>query len=175
MATGGLGFWGTTIAGVVSTLIAAVAIWLFGFWPIVWQWIADVTTFLWGWVTFTVPVPLGILIIVGIVLTLLCRKILAAHAQVSPSSAPVDAPVQEPALGQTEIAVIKLLAQADGAWLELERIARGIHSSRLVTERALEQLMSLDLLIDRLNMVHGPSFRLSSQGRDYALDHNLHA
>jgi len=33
--------------------------------------------------------------------------------------------------------------------------------------------MGLNFLIDRHNVIYGTSFRLSSQGRDYALDHNL--
>lgn len=173
MATGRLGFWGTTVAGVVSTLAVAVLTWLFGFWPSVWQWLVATSVALWAWLTFTVPIPLSIVLLALFVGLFAIRRSFFSQAGPQPAAGSPAPSVEEPALAVAELSIISLLARVDGQWLGVENIASGVQLTRLAAERSLERLMRLGYLLDRHNMIHGTSFRLSSAGRDYALDHGL--
>lgn len=75
-----------------------------------------------------------------------------------------------PQLSETELVVIRLLAAADGRWAGIEEIASEAHLSRLLTEQALEKLFAKGFLRDTHNYLHGTTFRLSSAGRDYAIE-----
>lgn len=173
MSVRGLGFWGTTIAGVISALAATAVMWLLGFLPQVWAWFAGVAAMFWGWLTVAISVPVSLLLAAGVLLLLIGRALSSKEARTPTSQTSVMKSESTIQLNPLDLAVIRLLANADGDWLDLDGIARGIESPRLLTERVLERLMGLNFLIDRHNVIYGTSFRLSSQGRDYALDHNL--
>jgi len=171
---GGLGFWGTTLAGVVSAIVAGVLTWLFGFWPPVWRWLSGAFETLWGWISYSVSVPLSILAAVAFLFFWLARRAFASTFSAEPPTAVSRvSPQPDPSLAPIELAILELLTRADGQWLEIERIASELHVSRLVTERALEQLFARGYLLDNHNVLHGTMFRLSPTGRDYALDRGL--
>ena len=91
-----------------------------------------------------------------------------------PTAAKIEIPLvpTQPQFSANEESVIKILAAADGQWMELDEIATSLRLSHLVTEQAVERLFGLNFLIDSLSYVRGRSFRLSSKGRDYAIEHN---
>ncbi|MEJ2700183.1 MAG: hypothetical protein P8Z70_11065, partial [Desulfuromonadales bacterium] len=66
--------------------------------------------------------------------------------------------------------IIKLLAQVDGDWLNLVDISTRLNTPKLLVERALGNLLRTDYIIDSHSGVHGTSYRLSSMGRDTAID-----
>ena len=76
-------------------------------------------------------------------------------------------------LTENELRVVRLLAAADGRWVNLNEIAVDIRLSRLLTEQSLENLFAKGFLRDSHNYLHGTSFRLSSEGRDYAIEQGL--
>lgn len=167
-----MGFRSTVLAGVLSTLIAAFITWLLGFWPTVWAWVGNASSAIWAVAAYVIPVPTGVLVLLGVVLTYLCaRKPSGAKAAVSTPSRPLEQTARDlPQLSENELAVIRLLAAADGRWAGIEEIASVAQLSRLLTEQALEKLFAKGFLRDRHNYLDGTSFRLSSAGRDYAIE-----
>lgn len=174
MASNRPGFWGTALAGVISTIAAAVITWLFGYWPPVWRGLSGVLEALWGLVAYPVPLPAGLLACVAFLIAwLVLRAAVTRAAPVASDNAAPPLGQALPSLTPNELTIVQLLIRADGQWLGIEHISRGIHMSRLITERALEQLFARGYLFDNHNSLSGPSFRLSSAGRDYALDEGI--
>lgn len=172
-----MGFRSTVVAGVLSTLIAAFISWLLGFWPTVWSWLSAAMASFWSAVTYTVPVPAGILAPVVIVLIYPLALVLfrarestalatTEHSLAQAEQAPL-------VLSENELKVVRLLAAVDGQWIGLSDIASQIRLSQLLTEQALEKLFARGFLRDSHNYLHGTSFRLSSEGRDYAIEQGL--
>lgn len=184
---GGLGFRANVISGVLSTLIAAILTWLFGFWPAIWLWVVAFAGEVWRWITFTAPIPLSFIVV------LVCAAAFAIARRPSariPSGSGVEQqprytsrvvptgeclPKTEEAppklvLSANETSIVRLLAEADGKWLGIEDFVTKTGNSRLVTEKTLEMLFGKSFLVNSHNYLHGTSFRLSSTGRDYAIE-----
>lgn len=172
-----LGFRATVVAGVLSTLIAAFVTWLLGFWSAAWAWfsatVATIASTVWSVVAYAVPVPLGVLALLSLVLTYyFFRKPTKVSVSATETSS-VQTEQEATTLSENELRVVRLLATADGQWAKLDEIAADIRLSRLVTEQALEKLFKKGFLRDSHNYLHGTSFRLSSEGRDYAIEQGL--
>lgn len=168
-----MGFRATVVAGVLSTLIAAFISWLFGFWSTVWSWLSVTATTAWSIVAYAVPVPVGVLAPLGIVLIYCLTPALlsARESMVAPTTEQAEQDLH--VLSENELKVVRLLAAADGQWARLGDIASDIQLSQLVTEQVLEKLFERGFLRDSHNYLHGTSFRLSSTGRDYAIEQGL--
>lgn len=176
-----MGFRATVVASVLSTLIATFIIWLSGFWPMLWSSLsttaAATVSAMWSIVAYIVPVPLGVLALLGIALAYSLVRILSgmrpskviSTTETSTEQTEQDAQI----LSENELKVVHLLAAADGRWAKLSDIAADIRLSRLITEQALEKLFARGFLRDSHNTLHGTSFRLSSEGRDYAIEKGL--
>ena len=169
----GLGFWPTTLAGILSALAVGLGTWLLGYWPAFWSWFVPVLVAAWSWLAYPVPVPAAVLIVLAIVIVAMRRKKPILVSGSSATQAPPKASSRSIQLAATENGVVALLAEADGHWLTIEQLASALQTSRLATERSLEKLMARGFLLDRHNMIHGTSFRLSSSGRDFALDSHV--
>jgi hypothetical protein len=163
-----LGFKANIAASVISTLIAALIIKLFGLWPMVWSWLNVTTATAWSVASSVVPVPVGVLALLSIMfIYFFASALLSARV----SSTMLEQAEQElEVLSENELKVVRLLAAADGKWALLSNIASDIRLSRLVTEQALDKLFARDFLLDSHNYMHGTSYRLSSTGRDYAIE-----
>jgi len=168
-----LGFKLTVISSVLSTLLASIFTWLFGYWPHVWSFIVEVASAAWWVVSYAVPVPLSALVLLGLFLAYVVYRLrpFSSHTVRSTS----DGTSTKSTLGlsemsEKELAVIRALAAADGQWLGIERISSRIQEPRLLTEQTLERLLVRELLLQSMNYIHGSSFCLSPLGRDYAID-----
>lgn len=174
-----MGFRSTVIAGVLSTLIAAFISWLLGFWPTVWSWswLSAAKAAFWSAVTYSVPVPAGIVVPVVIVLIYpLALNLFRARVSTAALTTEHSLSRAEQAplvLSENELKVVRLLAAVDGQWVGQSDIASEVRLSQLLTEQALEKLFERGFLRDRHNYLHGTSFRLSSEGRDYAIEKDL--
>ncbi|MFN7863378.1 MAG: hypothetical protein ACK5N7_08680, partial [Curvibacter sp.] len=172
-----LGFRATVVAGVLSTLIAAFVTWLLGFGPAAWAWfsatVATIASAVWSVVAYVVPVPLGVLALLGLVLTYYFARKLPKVSVSKTETSTVQTLQKATTLSENELKVVRLLAAADGQWAKLDEIAAAILLSRLLTEQALEKLFEKGFLLDRHNYLHGTSFRLSSEGRNYAIEQGL--
>ena len=166
----------TVISGVVSTLLATFLTWLFGFWPTVWVLLTDVAAWVWQALTYAAPVPISVLAALLICLMYLSRRLALAIAPeeestASNSAAPLMRDQNE--ISENELRVLKELAAADGRSLGIEHISSRIKRSRLVTEQALEKLLLRKMLFESLNYIHGSSYRLSPEGRDYVIEQGI--
>lgn len=166
----------TVVSGVISTLLASFFTWLFGFWPTVWDLITDAASWVWQALTYAASVPISVLAVLLICLLYLSyrlRLVLAENEESVASSSTAPRMRGQSEMSENEFAVVKVLAAADGRWLGIEHISSRIQASRLVTEQAVERLLVRKLLLESHNYIHGSSFRLSPEGRDYAIERGI--
>lgn len=178
--------WSNVIAAGILAVVAALGSYFLNWWPIIWSKVLFVMNTIWKLVTYPVNIPIGTLVIlIAIMIWLLSRKKVVSNniittaiprqaTKLLPTVTKVTTPLapEKPQFSANEESVIKILAAADGQWLELGEIATNLRLSRLVTEQAVERLFHLNFLIDSLNYLTGRSFRLSPKGRDYTIEHN---
>lgn len=175
MDSSGLGFRGTVLAGLVVAAVVGIVTWLLGFLPQAWRGIVVVAHWLWRVLAYSVPVPVVVLVIIAGFGLYAWRK-LATSARVQPAeSVSFDDPSANDAvaLSANETLVVCLLARADGEWMRLESIASKLNLPNLLVEQALERLLARGLIRHQNHVLEGPLFRLSSTGRDLAIDENF--
>jgi hypothetical protein len=171
-----LGFRLSVISGVTSTIVASILTWLFEFWPIVWSFLHESVVWIWEISTYTIPVPVSL--IIGLVLYLSYSTY-----SLNSKSTEVDVLLVDKAddqlqsiqlqLSEIELKLLRVLAAADGKWLRIEHVSSRIEASHLLTEQILEKLLSKELIFESLNYISGSTYRLSSLGRDYAIEQGL--
>lgn len=177
-----MGFKATVSAGVLSTLLAAIATWLFGFWPILWTAVIDLSRKLWQATIFPVPVPLGLLVPIVVFAAVfalrLWRKEDAAPTPYEPRYSSRAVPTGEwkkreavePApLSNNEIKMLRALAHADGQELMLSDLASRSGFSNLLAEQTAEHLHNRRYISHRRDILYGSMLRLSPTGRDHIL------
>ena len=166
----------TVISSVVSTLIASFLTWLFGFWTTVWDLLTDAAAWVWQAMTYAAPVPISVLAALLICLMYLSNRLRLALAQeegsVETSSVGPLMPDQTE-MSENELKVLNELAAADGRSLDTGQISSRIKKPHLVTEQVLEKLLLRKMLFESLNYIHGSSYRLSPEGRDYVIEQGI--
>lgn len=163
----------SVISGVLSTLIAAIITWLSGFWSIAWNALCEAASTIWLLLAHPVSIPIGILAPLGFYLTYLIYRIYHCHSGVNESTSEhsyTKSISQQTNISENEIALLKLLAAVDGRWIGIDHISSQLMMSRLVTEQALERVLKKALIFESKNYIHGSTFRLSPEGRDYAIE-----
>lgn len=166
----------TVISGVVSTLIASFLTWLFGFWTTVWDLLTDAAASVWQALTYAAPVPISVLAALIICLMYLSNRLRLALTQEEGSVATSSAsPLMrdQTEMSENELRVLNELAAADGRSLDIGQISSRIKKPHLVTEQVLEKLLSRKMLFESLNYIHGSSYRLSPEGRDYVIEQGI--
>ncbi|MCC5811305.1 MAG: hypothetical protein JJU06_13125 [Ectothiorhodospiraceae bacterium] len=163
--------WKQIAAGVISGVILLALSWLGGVLPTIWAWLLAAANLVWSTLTYAVTIPVWLAIVV-----IVAMGWIAAYVFRKPPALPAESPAEplpqahaELALNPLETQIVRSLAHADGGWLTLDDLAEISGSPRLLVEQSVERLHSMDLLLDRLNAIHGQSFRLSSTGRDIAI------
>ncbi len=177
--------WSKVIAGGILAAAAVLLTYFLNWWPFIWSKLLYIIGAIWKLITYSVNIPAGaILCFFLIVIWLLSREKTVANNIITtnlrqatvlyPTAAKIEAPLApaKPQFSTNEELVIKILGAADGKWMGIYEIATSLELSHLVTEQAVERLFHLNFLIDSLNYLTGRSFRLSSKGRDYAIEHN---
>lgn len=168
-----MSFKSSVISGVLSTLIAAILTWMFGFWVSVWNFIVETATQAWWAMSYTVSMPVSVLAMQSLFLVYLIYQLRSPANQANPlraTSSSNQLMQKQSQMSKNEVAVLKALAAADCRWLGIDHISSCIQASHLLTEQALERLFVRALLLESKNYIHGSTFRLSSTGRDYAID-----
>lgn len=179
----------SVITGTASTLIAALLTWSFGFWQPIWTWIVAFLSSIWTWIvriavaawqiiSYTVPLPVVILFVLAIFCVWISTR--RTSSPIPPNSlvAPPakifipqnKTPTALPQLSENEDFVLRLLAKADGRWVELESIFNQVQRPRLLTEQAIDRLWRKGFLVDNTDYLNRTTYRLSSVGRDHAID-----
>jgi hypothetical protein len=182
MSTNVMSFRSTVFAGVLSTLFAAVATWLFGFWPMLWNAVAIGSQKLWQVIVLPIPVPLGLFIPVAALAAMSVLRLWKKEEVRSTTSEPRYASkamptgswrkqeIAEPApLSTNEITMLRVLVNADGQELMLEDLAGRSRFSNLVAEQTAEHLLNRRYLTHRRDVIYGSMLRLSPAGRDFVL------
>ena len=183
MSNAGLSFKATVTSGVISTLLAAIATWLFGFWPAIWSFIVTVSNWLWNALWTTVPVPIGLIVVLLALSVFLVRKRTASPTHTSselirfaskavPTGAwSVNPPAaQEPdPLSDSEVTMLRAIAAADGRELPLDELARDSHMSNLAAQQTADHLLSRGYLRHKRDILYGSMLSLSAEGRDFVL------
>lgn len=181
MADSSLTLRNTIIGTVIGGLILSIILWLIGFLPTVWRWFIHSLITIWDWVTIDLTIPtwlLSILIILALpTLWRIWLRIVSYTIPIEESeitSAPADEkplPISISAqLSQNELSALRVLADVDGRYLYLPKVADGIKQNQLRTQQALDSLISKGFVYDSLNYVHGTSYGLSEKGRDLVIE-----
>ena len=172
MSRGGLGFHATVIAGVLSAIIVTFLTWLFGFWSTIWSWIVKTSATVFEWISYSIPIPVSVLVLLaGILIYILSRTPNRPIAINGNEYVPVqNEAASTPSLSANEEQIVRFLAAADGKWAGVEDVSYGLGLSQLIAEQALEKLLSRGFLSESHNYVHGTTLRLSSSGRDFAIE-----
>ncbi len=178
--------WIKVIAGGILAAGAVLGAYFMNWWPIILAKMLFIMNAIWKLIVYSVNIPAGVIIsLVLIVIWLLPRKKNASNNAISttnprqatilyPTAAKIETPLApaKPQFSANEESVIKILAAADGEWMGIYDIVTSLELSHLVTEQAVERIFHMHFLIDSLNYLTCRSFRLSSKGRDYAIEHN---
>lgn len=167
-----MGFWLSTISGVLVTILAGLAAWLAGFWPDVWIWIKSTAASTWGWTSQPIGIPLW-LVVVGTLYAAIATLILWSLRQRAARSPAAVTQEPEPPLTDLQSRVLAYLIQADGKWADWDHLHYGTGLPNLIIEQSLDALLQRNLVIQRSDVLHGQLFRLSSKGRDYAIGSGL--
>lgn len=168
-----MSFKSTVIAGAISTLLASFLNWLFGFWTMAWKWFTEASVWAWMALTYTAPVPISVLAALLICLMFLfyrLHSVIAQKEEAAASSSNNQLAHDQSQITGNELNIIKVLAAADGRWLRVEQISSRSQASRIVMEQAIEKLLMKKMLLESHNYLHGASYGLSPDGRDYAIE-----
>lgn len=133
----------------------------------------DVASFAWWALSYSVPMPMSVLVLLMFLLMYVVYRLRSISSH--PGASTIDGASKKSTLrlseiSEKELAVMRMLAAADGQWLGIEHISSRIQAPRLLTEQTIERLLARELLLQSMNYIHGSSFRLSPLGRDYAID-----
>lgn len=74
---------------------------------------------------------------------------------------------------KAECDLLEMLFVADGQWVSLEAVAKALNWRRLFVESVAERLAGRGFLADTFVVSSSAQLRLSSRGRDYAMNNNL--
>ncbi len=165
------------VATVVGGLLLSLIFWLVGFFPTLWLWIKTSLIYIWELFTLTLSTPVWLILLLVIVgLPIYWRIGVKTLSHIFPSNRQnneeTDSIVShEPEqLTENEYLVLRALASANGGSLRIDSIANNINQNQLRTEQAIESLVNHDYVKRSLNYVYGTSYRLSSYGRDIAIE-----
>lgn len=167
-----MGFWRSTISGVLATILAGMAVWLAGFWPDIWMWIKSAAVSTWGWTNQPIGIPLW-LVVIGTLYAAIATLILWSLSQPALTAHAATAQEPDPPLTDLQSRVLTYLIQADGKWADWDHLHWGTGLPNLIVEQSLDALLQRELVIQRRDVLHGQLFRLSSKGRDYAIGSGL--
>lgn len=156
------------VTGVVGGLISLIGVWI----PSVWQRIQVAAAWTWALLTLPILVPLAILAILVLPFVIwIIRAARRAFAQGAPA-APQE-PAGEP-LNEVELAVLRLLAAADGRYVNFEDAADRLHIPKLVLERNCEALAERGFVESNRHILYGSQIGLTRMGRDFVLEQGFH-
>ena len=172
MSRGGLGFHATVIAGVLSAIIVAFLTWLSGFWSTIWSWIVKTSATVFEWTSYSIPIPVSVLILLAGIWIYISsrtpnRPIAINRDEYVPAQ---NEAASKPSLSANEEQIVRFLAAADGKRTGVEDVSYGLGLSQLIAEQALEKLLSRGFLSESDNYGQGTTLRLSSSGRDFAIE-----
>jgi hypothetical protein len=160
----------TVIGGLLSTLIATI---ILAKWPVAWDYVEKFIIEVWIVGNSSVSVSVSILIFLFSLILIFCFGHLLGRYKLRAtnfSNEVIKNSIIVSEISANEISIIRLFASEDERWLGLEHIWPEVNLSRLVAEQALERLNKRGFLLESANYLHGSTFRLSSSGRDYAID-----
>lgn len=159
----------------LGTVAGGIVLQHLGYLSMVVHWIAEAFVWLWHALTFPVPVPIVVLLAASGVLVYAfhrVRKVVVLRQQDRPAGKPPVPPADPPAkpapLTDNELAIVRLLTDADGMWLTVHEIAQRVRLRNYVTDQAIDRLVARGFLAHSVGGA-GRVYRLSATGRDFAI------
>jgi hypothetical protein len=156
------------LTAIVTAVVGGVISWIAGWLPALWEAASAAATWTWALLTYAVPVPLAILALLALPWLVLgaawVANLLEKKQPRSAATAPAEAP-----LGDLELQLLRLLARADGRYVSFENAADHLHTSRLLLQRACEELHRRDLIEPHQDVLHGPQIGLTREGREFVI------
>jgi hypothetical protein len=123
----------------------------------------------WALLSYSVPVPLGVLVILALPFAGLL--VIVAWAALTKKATTPQQPFRaEPALDDLERGVLQLLARADGRFVAFDDAANRLHTSRLLLERACQALDRHGFIEPHRDILHGTQLALTARGRDFVIE-----
>jgi len=156
------------LTAIVTAIAGGILSWLAGWLPALWEAATAAAAWTWALLTYAVPVPLAILALLALPWLVLGAVWIGSLFEKKESpSAPATSPEQP--LGDLELQLLKLLARADGSYVSFENAADRLHTSRLLLQRACEELSRRNLIEPHRDILHGPQIGLTYQGREFVI------
>jgi len=122
----------------------------------------------------TTVVPIGLLVAAAMIgagtVGWIVRRRKQTRRPAIPPPLPTDkAPARSP-LDPLADAIVRRLAQADGASLGIVDLSAALKTTRLRVDQALDNLVNIGLVAAHRNIMHGTQFTLTPNGRDFAIE-----
>jgi hypothetical protein len=164
---------GTTITRAALTTLVTAAVggivtWIGGWLPALWAATKAAAAWLWELLTFPVPVPLAILAVLALPWMVIGAAWIGTLFEKKETRSPPAGTPEQP-LGELELQLLRLLARADGRYVGFENAADHLHASRLLLERACDELLRRDLIEPHRDVLHGPQIGLTREGREFVI------
>jgi DNA-binding MarR family transcriptional regulator len=158
--------------GIIATVVGGVVLAI-----LQWIWIParDALALVWGVLTASVPVPIGLLVILLALALPATVKIFHRLARNSFVAAPGPAKSSgdaSPNVSEFETKVMERIAKADGEEIDQDAIVRSLRTSKTRVQAAVDRLEELDLVeID--SDYEDSSLSLTARGRRFVVDRNM--
>ncbi|PLX95656.1 MAG: hypothetical protein C0620_03890 [Desulfuromonas sp.] len=157
------------VAGVISGLILLFISWILGFLSSLGTWLTSFFEWIISFLHRSITVPIWSVLSI-VILIVVAKKLISNFFSRNAAKKQSSYTEKTKEVSPLEIEVVQLLACVDGAWLQKDDISRRLDKPCLLIEQALENLLESEFIIDSYNYIDGTSFRLSSHGRDAAIN-----
>ena len=161
---------GTVVGGLIlAAVLALVPKALAG---VVWA-----SKLIYGFLWFQLKIPTWVILFILLITVLLLRILARVWLHSTPvgtssEASPEPLPAPDP-FSKLELSIISTLVRGDGKYLSRSEIAQSIRSSVLLTEQAMDSLDRRNMLMTTGHYMGYTIYRLSPQGRDYAIENGL--
>ena len=156
----------TAIATTVAAAVGGIISWAAGWLPALWEGAKAAAAWTWALFSYPVAVPLAILVLLALPWAVLGVAWIANFFE--KKSAP--AAVSEAApLGELELRLLRLLARADGRYVNFDDAAERLQTSRLLLQRACEALGARELIEPHRDVLRGVQLLLTREGRELVI------
>lgn len=163
----------SAIGAIVTAIVGAGIAWLTGWLPAFWSAVMGVLAWLWSVSTYLIPVPLILVAIASVPFIVWFWRHLR-HMRNDKRAEVVHQPAQsEIPLTDLQDKLLRLLARADGRYIQFDRAASSLNTSRLLVEQAAEILENRGLIDSASDVIHGSHLGLTRAGRDFVIEKGM--
>ena len=164
----------TIIGTVVGGLLVSLILWLVGFLPTVWNWIAKAIVIFWGWLTSNASIPIWLVLITMVLILPTFIRIYhyyRQNTQTPQTNTNVQDEIEpEEQFNELEMKVLHVLSRADGERITVHDVSKRAKESQIRAKHALDTLNEKGLLQLSFNYMYGTGYFLNRHGRELVID-----